>query len=168
MRRSGLGFRCRPPGYLRCRDQSRQVAIASRLLAAPGAKLRGISPGSFPIDLRGACVGAADADFIQNSRSPRNDGPRTSGTSVPPSRLLSCTRRSRRAERGAALPGLTSRRGKSGDSARQLPITKAGAPYLRRLLVGPAHHILASFGPNCDLRRFGRRTASRGAKKAKK
>jgi hypothetical protein len=36
------------------------------------------------------------------------------------------------------------------------------------LLVNAAHYILGPFGPDCDLRRFGTRIASRGGKNAKK
>lgn len=64
--------------------------------------------------------------------------------------------------------GLTPRRDQSGQTDRQLPITKAGNPYLRQLLVNCAHYILGPFGPDCDLRRYGRRIAARGGKNAKK
>ena len=36
-------------------------------------------------------------------------------------------------------------RGQSGDRSPQLPITKAGDGYLRRLLVGSSRYILAAF-----------------------
>jgi transposase len=39
---------------------------------------------------------------------------------------------------------------------------------LRRLLVGSAHYILGPFGSDADLRRHGRKIASRGAKTSKK
>jgi hypothetical protein len=39
---------------------------------------------------------------------------------------------------------------------------------LRQLLVGSAHYILGSFGPDCDLRRWGLKLAERGGKNAKK
>jgi transposase len=39
---------------------------------------------------------------------------------------------------------------------------------LRRLLVGSAQYILGPFGPDCDLRRWGLKLASRGRKNAKK
>ena len=64
--------------------------------------------------------------------------------------------------------GLTPRRHDSGDSAPQLRITKAGDPFVRRLLVGGAHYILGPFGPDCDLRRYGLILAARGGKNAKK
>lgn len=64
--------------------------------------------------------------------------------------------------------GLVPRRDQSGDSDRQLPITKAGDKMLRRLLVTSAHYILGPFGPDCDLRRKGLALAQRGGKNAKK
>jgi len=68
---------------------------------------------------------------------------------------------------GAYL-GLTPKRDQSGKTDKALPISKAGNTYLRRLLVGSAHYILGPFGPDCDLRRYGTRIASRGGKVAKR
>lgn len=64
--------------------------------------------------------------------------------------------------------GLVPRRDQSGDTNKQLPITKAGSESLRSLLVGCAQYILGAFGPDCDLRRFGLKLAERGGKNAKK
>lgn len=64
--------------------------------------------------------------------------------------------------------GMTPRLDQSGTIDRQLPITKAGNPYLRRLLVGSAHYILGPFGPDTDLRCWGLKLAARGGKNAKK
>lgn len=64
--------------------------------------------------------------------------------------------------------GLTPRRDQSGDTDKQLPITKAGNVYLRKLLVGCAHYIIGPFGPDSDLRRHGMAIASRGGKNARK
>lgn len=64
--------------------------------------------------------------------------------------------------------GLVPRRDQSGETDRQLPITKAGNAELRRLLVGCAHYILGAFGPECELREFGLKLAERGGKNAKK
>lgn len=64
--------------------------------------------------------------------------------------------------------GLTPRRDQSGEVDKQLRITKAGNPYLRRLLVSAGQYILGPFGEQCDLRRFGKRLAARGGKNAKK
>lgn len=68
---------------------------------------------------------------------------------------------------GAYL-GLTPRRDQSGASDLQLGITKAGSPYLRRLLVGCAHYILGPFGPDSALRRWGLHLCESGGKRAKK
>lgn len=64
--------------------------------------------------------------------------------------------------------GLCPRQAQSGDTNPQLPITKAGDRFLRRLLVGSAHYILGPFGPDCALRRVGERLMARGAGNAKK
>jgi len=64
--------------------------------------------------------------------------------------------------------GLVPRRDQSGETDKQLHITKAGSPYLRKLLVNCAQYILGHFGEDCDLRRFGLRIASRGGKNAKR
>jgi len=64
--------------------------------------------------------------------------------------------------------GLTPRRDQSGDIDKQLPITKAGNAYLRKLLVGCAHYIIGPFGPDSDLRRHGLTIAARGGKNARK
>jgi transposase len=64
--------------------------------------------------------------------------------------------------------GLTPKRDQSGETNKQLRITKAGDAYLRRLLVGSAQYILGHFGPDCNLRRFGLKLASRGGKNAKR
>ncbi len=64
--------------------------------------------------------------------------------------------------------GLCPRRDQSGDADPQLRITKAGDPFLRRLLVQCASYILGPFGPDTDLKRWGQNLAKRGGKNAKK
>ena len=64
--------------------------------------------------------------------------------------------------------GLVPRRDQSGNSDKQLPITKAGNTQLRCLLVNCAHYILGPFGPPSHLREAGERIALRGGKSAKK
>lgn len=64
--------------------------------------------------------------------------------------------------------GLTPRRDQSGDTDKQLRITKAGNVYLRKLLVGCAHYIIGPFGPDSNLRRHGLTIAARGGKNARK
>ena len=68
---------------------------------------------------------------------------------------------------GAYL-GLTPKRAQSGQDDPQLRISKAGDPFLRKLLVNCAHYILGPFGPDSDLRRWGLKLAERGGKNAKK
>lgn len=64
--------------------------------------------------------------------------------------------------------GMVPKRDQSGQTDKQLPITKAGDVYLRRLLVGCAQYMLGPFGPDCDLKRFGLKLAARGGKNAKR
>lgn len=64
--------------------------------------------------------------------------------------------------------GLTPKRNQSGQTDKHLSITKAGNAYLRRLLAGSAQYILGPFGPDCHLRRYGMRIASKGGKAAKR
>lgn len=64
--------------------------------------------------------------------------------------------------------GLCPRLDDSGDWQPELPISKAGNEFARRLLVGAAHYILGPFGPDTDLRRWGLALAARGGKNAKK
>ncbi len=64
--------------------------------------------------------------------------------------------------------GLVPRRDQSGESDKQLPISKAGNRYLRCLLIQSAQYLLGRWGPDCDLRRHGLKLAARGGKAAKK
>lgn len=68
---------------------------------------------------------------------------------------------------GAYL-GLVPRRDQSGETDKQLPISKAGNGQLRKLLVQCAQYMLGHFGPDCDLRRQGLKLAARGGKAAKR
>jgi transposase len=64
--------------------------------------------------------------------------------------------------------GLVPKQDESGETSKQLRITKTGDTMVRRLLVSSAQYILGPFGPDTDLRRFGVRLAARGGKNAKK
>jgi transposase len=68
----------------------------------------------------------------------------------------------------ASYLGLRPRRDQSGGSNPQLRITKAGNPYMRRLLVGSAQRILGPFGADSDLRTWGMKLCQRGGRSAKK
>lgn len=70
-------------------------------------------------------------------------------------------------EVGAYL-GLVPRLDDSGDTKKQLRITKAGDVDLRTLLVTSAHYILGPWGHDSDLRRWGLSRAERGGKNGKK
>lgn len=67
---------------------------------------------------------------------------------------------------GAYL-GLRPRKSQSGEHDPQL-VTKAGDPFLRRLLVNCANHILGPFGKDSSLRTWGLRLVERGGKNARK
>jgi transposase len=67
-----------------------------------------------------------------------------------------------------AFLGLRPRRSQSGDRDPQLGITKAGDPFVRRLLVNAANYIMGPFGQDSDLRRWGLKLAERGGKNARK
>ena len=77
-------------------------------------------------------------------------------------------RRYRSSRTVGAYLGMTPRRDQSGETDKQLRITKAGNEYMRRLLVNSATYIMGPFGGDSDLRRFGERLQSRGGKTAKK
>lgn len=77
-------------------------------------------------------------------------------------------KRFRRNRSVGAYLGLCPRRDQSGAADPQLPISKAGDPYLRRLLINAANHILGPRGRDSDLRRWGLERATRGGKNAKK
>ncbi len=64
--------------------------------------------------------------------------------------------------------GLVPRKDQSGEIDKQLAITKAGDPFVRRLLVNAANYVLGPFGQDSDLRRWGLKLATRGGKASKK
>jgi transposase len=68
---------------------------------------------------------------------------------------------------GAYL-GLVPRQDQSGQTDKQLRITKAGNAHLRCLLVNCAHYILGPFGPPTDLRQAGLSLCQRGGANSKK
>jgi transposase len=65
----------------------------------------------------------------------------------------------------AGFLGLRPKQRQSGARDPQLGIAKSGDPYLRKLLVQCAHHILGHYGKDSALRRWGR-AKSEGGKKA--
>jgi transposase len=73
-----------------------------------------------------------------------------------------------KARKVAGYLGLRPRLDDSGDTQKQLGITKAGDKYLRVLLVQCAQYILGPFSPDTDLKRWGTKLAERGGKNAKK
>jgi transposase len=67
-----------------------------------------------------------------------------------------------------AFLGLCPRRDQSGETDKELRISKCGDQYLRRLLVSAAQYILGPFGAQSALREHGLRLAQEGTAKAKK
>lgn len=68
---------------------------------------------------------------------------------------------------GAYL-GLVPKKDQSGNSDKELRISKAGDAYLRKLLVSAAQYILGPFGKDCDLRTQGLALIERGGQRVKK
>lgn len=64
--------------------------------------------------------------------------------------------------------GLVPAKNQSGDRDPEMHITKRGNADMRRLLVSSAQYILGPFGPDTDLRRFGKRLEKKGGKAAKR
>jgi transposase len=76
--------------------------------------------------------------------------------------------RLRRSRDAGPFFGLVPARDQSGETDRQLGITKTGDRLVRTLLVQCAHRILGPLGQDSVLRRVGLRLAARGGKSAKK
>jgi transposase len=76
--------------------------------------------------------------------------------------------RFRRTRDIGAFLGLCPKRDQSGETDKELRISKCGDRYLRRLLVSAAQYILGPFGADSDLREHGLRLAREGTAKAKK
>ena len=64
--------------------------------------------------------------------------------------------------------GLVPRQDQSGQTDKQLRISKEGNEIVRRLLVTASNYIMGPFGKDSDLRRHGQRIADRGGKNARK
>jgi len=77
-------------------------------------------------------------------------------------------RRFRKSRDAGCYVGLQPGRRNSGESERQLHITREGDSYLRMVLVQGAQHILGPFGEDSDLRRWGLKLAQHGGKSGKK
>jgi transposase len=76
--------------------------------------------------------------------------------------------RFRRTRDIGAFLGLCPRRDQSGETDKELRISKCGDQYLRRLLVSAAQYILGPFGADSALREHGLRLAQEGTARAKK
>jgi transposase len=67
-----------------------------------------------------------------------------------------------------AFLGLCPKRDQSGETDKELRISKCGDRYLRRLLVSAAQYILGPFGADSALREHGLRLAQEGTASARK
>lgn len=112
-----------------------------------------------------ATLGAERYPATARLQAVRGVGPLTALTFV---LTLDDPTRFRHSRMVGAWLGLTPQQDDSGDTTKQLPITKQGDAYLRQLLVQCAHYILGPFGEDCALRRYGERIAAQGGPKAKK
>lgn len=72
------------------------------------------------------------------------------------------------AARLCAYLGIVPKQDQSGDTDKQLGITKKGNKLGRKLLIQAAHYILGPFGTDSELRSYGLRIQARGGKIAKK
>lgn len=72
------------------------------------------------------------------------------------------------AARLCAYLGVVPKQDQSGDTDKQLGITKKGNKLGRKLLIQAAHYILGPFGTDSELRSYGLRIQARGGKIAKK
>jgi transposase len=163
-----LGMRLPSPSTAAFPKQARRhLAEHSELLASVEPLLKAIDELSAQIQHYDKAIAQAANDHSEAARFQQISGvgPLTSLTFVlaveDPSRFEDAR------DVGAWL-GLVPRRDQSGQSDKQLPITKAGNRYLRTLLVQSAQYILGQWGPDCDLRRHGLKLAARGGKAAKK
>lgn len=82
--------------------------------------------------------------------------------------LVGDPRRFPDAARLCAYFGLVPRQDQSGNTDKQLSITKKGNRLMRTLLVQGAQYIMGSRGEECDLREYGKRIEARGGQIAKK
>jgi transposase len=82
--------------------------------------------------------------------------------------MLEDPHRFRRSRTVGSYLGLCPRRDQSGDSDPELPISKAGNPYLRSLLVNAAHAVLRVKTRDSDLKRWGTERIAQGGKNSKK
>lgn len=82
--------------------------------------------------------------------------------------VLDDPHRFRSSRRVGAYLGLTPASRQSGARDPQMSISKAGNPFVRRLLVSCAQYVLGPFGEDCALRRFGLALCERGGPNAKR
>ncbi|MEM8883550.1 MAG: IS110 family transposase [Planctomycetota bacterium] len=77
-------------------------------------------------------------------------------------------RRFTKSRKVGSYVGLAPRRDQSGDTDKQLRITKAEDPLLRKLLLQCAHYQLGPFGEDSDLRRWAHKKSEHGGASARK
>ncbi len=155
-----------------CSAESFHYAVVEKM---PESVKEGLLPLVVQIGEMSQRIRAFDAQVIRMSeqkypeterlRQVRGVGPITSLTYV---LTLEKPERFEKSRDVGSYLGLVPRQDESGETSKQLRITKTGDSMLRQLLVSSGQYILGPFGEDCDLQRFGLKLAERGGKNAKK
>jgi transposase len=172
------------------RARSRLITAARGLVKSTGERLPSCSAESFharaqecaPHALRAALAPLLETLAVLTQQIRRYDRELTAMLArYPDARLLQQPRgvgpitvlaymltiedpsRFRRSRMVGPYLGLVAGRRQSGERDPELHITKAGDPFVRKLLVQCAHYILGPFGEDSDLRRWGLRLAGEGS-----
>lgn len=128
-------------------------------------QIAGLTAAVRGFDKRVEELAAKEHPITQHLRRVNGVGPLTSLAFV---LVLGDPTRFRASRDVGAYLGLAPASRQSGDQDPQLRISKAGNPFLRRLLVGSAQYMLGPFGTDSTLRRQGLALMQRGGKNARK
>jgi transposase len=155
-----------------CSAESFHYTVADKL---PDSVREALLPLVLQIGEMSKGIRAFDAEVVRTSkqkypeterlRQVRGVGPITSLTYI---LTLEKPERFEKSRDVGPYLGLVPRQDESGETSKQLRITKTGDKMLRQLLVSSGQYILGPFGEDCDLQRFGLKLAERGGKNAKK
>ena len=163
-----LGVRvsgCSTPYFAsRCREEFKGTSLLE-ILEAPLDALEGLNSQIKVLDKQIARTGAEHYPEAKLLEQIGGVGPITSLNFV---LVIGDPERFEDPRNVGAYLGLVPRRDQSGQSDKQLPISKAGNRQMRRLLVQCAQYILGRFGPDCDLRSYGLNLAAKGGRSAKR
>ena len=155
-----------------CSAESFHYTVAEKL---PDSVKKALLPLVLQIGEMSKGIRAYDAEVVRmsNQKYPETErlqqvrgvGPITSLTYI---LTLEKPERFEKSRDVGSYLGLVPRQDESGETSKQLRITKTGDKMLRQLLVSSGQYILGPFGEDCDLQRFGLKLAERGGKNAKK